>query len=267
MAIMTDRTAFTQTLADVMDPARARALQVALGIAPSVVAGGALPPFFHHLYFWDPQPPQNLGRDGHPSLGGFAPDMGLPKRMWAAGRLLFHSALRAGIVAEKSSMIEGVTRKNGRSGPLAFVRIRHDIRQRGTIVLSEWQDLVYREDGGDAPERPAARTDETHQETAHFDSTLLFRYSALTLNGHRIHYDDPYAREVEGYDGLVVHGPLLAQHLMLMGVAQLGKPLTEVSYRATAPLTLPNAATLCWADGKAWVRGPQGEQCMEAVMR
>lgn len=264
---MTDQHDATQTLSDVMDPARARALQVALGLEATVESGSAMPPFFHHIYFWDPQPPEHLGRDGHPALGGFMPDMGLPRRMWAAGRLLFHAPLLAGVKAEKTSVIEGVTRKQGRSGPLAFVRLRHDIRQRGTIALSEWQDLVYREDGPNTSERPEARTDETHVQDVMFDTTLLFRYSALTLNGHRIHYDRPYAKRVEKYDDLVVHGPLLAQHLMLMGEARLGRPLTEVSYRATAPLTLPNSATLCWKDGSAWVRGPSGEQCMDAVMR
>ena len=267
MAIMTDQTASTQTLTDILDPARARALQATLGQEQNIESGSALPPFFHHVYFWDPQPAENLGRDGHPALGGFVPDMGLPRRMWAAGRLLFHANLMAGVQAEKASVIEGVTRKQGRSGQLAFVRIRHDIRQRGTIVLSEWQDLVYREDGGKVGEPPEARTDETHSTTVDFDTTTLMRYSGLTFNGHRIHYDRPYARKVEKYEDLVVHGPLLAQHLMLMGNQQLGKPLTEVNYRATAPLTLPNAATLCWADGEAWVRGPNGELCMEAQLR
>ncbi|MCF2871776.1 acyl dehydratase [Octadecabacter sp. G9-8] len=264
---MTQTHSQSQILNDVMDPARATALQAALGLNVSVEAGSPLPPFFHHIYFWDPQPPENLGRDGHPTLGGFVPDMGLPRRMWAAGRVLFHGPLLAGVKAEKTSVIESVTRKDGRSGPLAFVRIRHDIRQRGTGVLSEWQDLVYRSEGGPKPERPVARTDETHAKTVSFNNTLLFRYSALSMNGHRIHYDRPYAKRVEKYEDLVVHGPLLAQHLMLMGARQLGKPLTEVSYRATAPLTLPHDATLCWNDGTAWVRGPNGEQCMEAVMR
>jgi 3-methylfumaryl-CoA hydratase len=264
---MTDEAAATQTLTDIMDPARARALQATLGREATADRGTPLPPFFHHIYFWDPQPPENLGRDGHPALGGFVPDMGLPRRMWAAGRLLFHAPLLAGVQAEKTSAIEGVTRKSGRSGPLAFVSIRHDIRQRGTVVLSEWQDLVYREDGGAAPKRPKARTDEDHVEQAQFDSTTLFRYSALTFNGHKIHYDRPYARRVEGYDNLVVHGPLLAQHLILMGEARLGKPLTEVTYRATAPHTLPKPVSLCWKDGTAWVRGPDGAQCMEAQMR
>lgn len=264
---MSDHAAATHILADPMDPARARALQATLGIDPTIERGDALPPFFHHAYFWDPQTSDNLGRDGHPAVGGFVPDMGLPRRMWAAGRLLFHGALMAGVRAEKVSMIEGVTRKSGRSGPLAFVRIRHDIKQRGTVVVSEWQDLVYREDGAPTPERPIARVDETHAETVAFDSTTLFRYSALTFNGHRIHYDTEYAREVEGYAGVVVHGPLLAQHLMMLGTRCLSKPLTEVSYRATAPLIAPASATLCWADGVAWVRGPDGAQCMDAVMR
>jgi 3-methylfumaryl-CoA hydratase len=261
----------TQVLNDVMDPARAAALQAALGLENRVAASDALPPFFHHIYFWDPLPPEFLGRDGHPVLGGFVPDMGPdikhPRRMWAAGRVLFHTPLRAGIKAEKTSVIEGVTRKDGRSGPLAFVRIRHDIRQRGTVALSEWQDLVYRGEGGVTPDRPVARTDETHSEDVSFNSTLLFRYSALTMNGHRIHYDRKYAKRVEGYDDLILHGPLLAQLLMLMGERMLCKPLTEVTYRATAPLIVTQGATLCWNDGAAWVRGPQGEQCMEAVMR
>jgi 3-methylfumaryl-CoA hydratase len=272
---MTEHTTAQQTLSDLIDPARARALQATLGMDQTIESGSALPPFFHHIYFWDPQPPENLGRDGHPARGSFvhdmAPNVTEPRRMWAAGRLLFHGPLMAGVVAEKTSVIEGVTRKTGRSGPLVFVRIRHDIRQRGTVALTEWQDLVYREGGGEPlgqpVERPDARTDEAQSDVVEFDTTTLFRYSALTFNGHRIHYDRPYAHKIERYDDLVVHGPLLAQHLMLMGTRQLGKPLTEVSYRATAPLTLPHSAMLCWADGAAWVRGPNGEQCMEAQMR
>lgn len=262
---MTETTAETQILDDGMDPARAQALQATLSLDPVIGTGDALPPFFHHVYFWDPQPPERLGRDGHPKTGGFVPDMGLPRRMWAAGRLVFHAPLRAGIAARKTARIDQITRKTGRSGPLAFVRIRHDIHQRDALVLTEWQDLVYRADGGPTPERPRARTDETARAEVTFDPTVLFRYSALTFNGHRIHYDAPYAQQVEGYPGLVVHGPLLAQHLMLFGAAQLGQPLREVSYRATAPLCLPATGTLCWHDGRAWLRDPEGAQCMEAV--
>ena len=253
---------------DMMDPARARAMLVLLGRQPDIAAGDALPPFFHQLYFWAPEPAARLGRDGHPQTGiGLIPDMGLPRRMWAGGRLEFHAPLRAGQQAEKRSSIETTARKDGRSGPLAFVTLRHEVRQGGAPVLTEWQDLVYRQDpapGAPAPVPPMAATDEDAAEPASFDSTALFRYSALTFNGHRIHYDLDYARDVEGYSGLVVHGPLLAQLLMLLAERQLGR-LSRFAFRATAPLMHHETATLCWrGDGTLWVRGPDGRQCMTA---
>jgi 3-methylfumaryl-CoA hydratase len=171
----------------------------------------------------------------------------------------------AGIKAKRTSVVEAVTRKQGRSGPLGFVTIRHDIKQRGTLALTEYQELVYREDGVQA-DIPQAATDETTREAMSFNSTLLFRYSALTFNGHRIHYDEAYARQVEGYDGLVVHGPLLAHLLMGLATRQLGT-LTSFQYRATAPLMHHEVATLCWKSGQAWVRGPDGRQCMIAEAR
>ena len=246
---MTDQSNQAQTIIDPLDVARAQALQATLGLPP-IVAGAPLPPFAHHIYFWDAQPPANLGRDGHVAKGSFIPDVGLPRRMWAAGELVFHRPLLAGVRAEKTSVIEGVTRKTGRSGPLAFVRVRHDIRQRQGLALTEWQDLVYREDTPEAaPPPPVADIDEDVAEQVQFDSTVLFRYSALTFNGHRIHYDETYAREVEGYDGLVVHGPLLAHLLMGLVQRQLGA-LNTFSYRATAPLMHHEAATLCWKNGR-----------------
>lgn len=262
---MTDRSAETQT--DVMDPARAAALQIALGQTASIEAGSALPPFFHQLYFWSPRPPAELGRDGHPAVGGgLIPDLGLPRRMWAGGRLRFHAPLRAGVMAERRSVLEQATTKTGRTGPLGFVTLRHEIQQGDTLCLTEWQDLVYRQDpAADArkPIPPVARTDETDARSVTFDSTLLFRYSALTFNGHRIHYDLDYARDVEGYDGLVVHGPLLAQHLMLLATDLLG-PLAEFSFRASSPLMHFEPATLCRNGNDLWVRGPDGRQCMQA---
>ena len=249
-----------------MDPARANAFRVALGQPGNIAEGAALPPFFHQLYFWTPEPPSQLGRDGHPKVGGLIPDMGLPRRMWAAGRLAFHAPLRAGMPATRSTVCESHTRKDGRSGPLGFVTLRHEVHQSGTQCVTEWQDLVYREDPSpDAikPEAPVARTDETHSEEVSFSSTLLFRYSALTFNGHRIHYDLDYARDVEGYGGLVVHGPLLAQLLMLMAEKHLG-PLKTFQFRATAPLMHFETATLCLRDRDLWVRGPDGRQCMAA---
>ncbi|WP_296424842.1 acyl dehydratase [Yoonia sp.] len=253
----------SQTRTDAFDIARARALQATLGKAPDLQTGDPMPPFFHQIYFWGPQLPANLGRDGHPATGEFIPDLDLPRRMWAAGKLVFHRPLLAGVKADRISTIESVTRKQGRSGPLGFVRIRHDIKQRSTLALTEWQELVYREDGAPALEPPQAPTDETHSETVTFDSTLLFRYSALTFNGHRIHYDESYARQVEGYNGLVVHGPLLAHLVMGLAARQLGT-LTTFSYRATAPLMHHETGTVCWKHGQAWVRGPDGRQCMMA---
>ena len=258
----------TEIQSDVMDPARAAAFQVALGLDPSIKAGTPLPPFFHQLYFWTPRAPQGLGRDGHPLVsGGLIPDMGLPRRMWAGGRLMFVAPLRVGVPAERRSVLERATTKDGRTGPLAFVTLRHDIWQDDVLCLSEWQDLVYREDPSeDAPKpaAPQARRDETDMQAASFDSTFLFRYSALTFNGHRIHYDLDYARDVEGYSGLVVHGPLLAQKLMLLATKVIG-PLAEFSFRASSPLMHVEQAEFCRNGNDLWVRGPDGRQCMHAV--
>ena len=254
----------SQCQSDVMDVARANALLTALGRPDRLDAGDPLPPFFHQLYFWAPEPPEALGRDGHPRVGGMIPDMGLPRRMWAAGRLAFEAPLVAGLPAERRTVCESQARKAGRSGPLGFVTLRQEVWQEGRHCLTEWQELVYREDPSpDAPKLvpPDARTDEVLAEVVQFDETLLFRYSALTFNGHRIHYDLDYARDVEGYGGLVVHGPLLAQLLMLLAGREMG-PLATFSFRATAPLMHFETATLCLSEDALWVRGPDGRQCM-----
>lgn len=257
----------TTSQSDVLDVARAQAMQIALGHDASIQAGDPLPPFFHQLYFWQPQPPSDLGRDGHPKVGGLVPDMGLPRRMWAGGSLMFDRPLVASSPATRISRCEKATRKQGRTGPLAFVTLRHEIWQNDRLCLTEWQDLVYREDPDlDAP-RPTpamANTDEEEHIEVTFDATVLFRYSALTFNGHRIHYDQPYAKEVEGYSGLVVHGPLLAQHLMLMAARSFGD-LTEFTFRATSPLMHFETATFCRKGRKFWVRGPDGRLCMTAT--
>lgn len=264
---MQDALPQTHSQSDVIDPTRASACLTMLDLPADVDIGDPLPPFFHHLYFWDAQPPAKLGRDGHPKVGGLIPDMGLPRRMWAGGQLEFHHPLRAGLPATKTTTVESAQYKEGRSGPLGFVKLRHEFEQAGRTCVTEFQDLVYREDPApDArkPVPPAARTDEAFSQHRSFNSTLLFRYSALTFNGHRIHYDLDYTRTVEGYDGLVVHGPLLAQLLMLQAAEQLGG-LSRFSFRATAPLMHFETAELCWGgDGTLWVRGPKGQQNMIA---
>jgi 3-methylfumaryl-CoA hydratase len=255
-------------LTDIMDPARAQALAVSLGM-PNIA--DTMPPFFHQIYFWDPVENAGLGRDGHPKVGqGIMPDMGLPRRMWGGGRLEFHTPVRLGQIAEKTSAVDKTTHKEGRSGPLGFVTLRHDIRQNNELCVTEYQDIVYLNDP--APDaRPAtppmARSDGEILLERSFSSTDLFRYSALTFNGHRIHYDLDYCREVEGYDGLVVHGPLLAQTLMLLAERALG-PLTSFEFRATAPALHGEHTAFCLGtDGAMWVRGPDGRQCMQAVAR
>ncbi|OYX45014.1 MAG: acyl dehydratase [Rhodobacterales bacterium 32-67-9] len=247
-----------------LDSARAEALADTLGCDYEPEA--PLIPFGHQVYFWTVVAPGALGRDGHPATGGFLPDLGLKRRMWAGGRLLFAAPIRTGRMAEKSSVVERTERKAGRSGPLAFVTVRHEIRQAGRLCVTEWQDLVYRDDpapGAPVPMPPVAPDALGDEVRRSFTPTDLFRYSALTFNGHRIHYDADYARTIEGYAGLVVHGPLLAQHLMLIAEGALGA-LRQFRFRATAPLIAGEDATFCRTGTRFWVRGADGRMCMEA---
>jgi len=248
------------TLTDTVDPARARALQATLGDLPTIEAGDPLPPFFHQIYFWDPQPPNALGRDGHPATGAFIPDMGDAKRKWAGGKLILHQPLKAGIKAEKISRVEGMTRKQGRSGSLTFVRIRHDIRQRHALAVTEYQDLVYQPTDAPASEHQTAPTVSAHSTPHQFTTTQLFRYSALTFNGHRIHYDSDYAREAEGYSSLIVHGPLLTQLMLDFASRQYGT-FAAFSYRNVSPLCVDETATVCAQGNQLWIKAADGRLC------
>ncbi len=260
-----------RTLSDRLDPARAAALHATLalpGAAP--MAGDPLPPFWHYLYFWEALSPENLGRDGHPRPGGFIPDTGLPRRMWAGGALAFLSPVLLGQTATRTSTIADVSRKSGRTGPLALVTLGHEIHQDGRLCIRETQNLIYREDPKPNAPKPAqkpAPTNQTYSQTTRFSPTLLFRYSALTFNGHRIHYDRDYCREVEGYPGLVVHGPLLAQSLIHLAIEQTG-PIKTFTFRAIAPLFDFETAELCARETQTgldlWVAGPDGRLIMEA---
>jgi 3-methylfumaryl-CoA hydratase len=182
-----------------------------------------------------------LGRDGHPAKGGFLPPVPLPRRMWAGGRIDFLQPLMEGDEVTRTSRIAEISAKTGRSGKLVFVTVEHEFATERGMAVREQQDIVYREDQAAAPATlpaadPAAEKAE-HLETIEATTTLLFRYSALTFNGHRIHYDLDYAREVENYAGLVVHGPLQAT-LMLHLAARLrnGSCPARFSYRGLAPL-------------------------------
>lgn len=256
------------TVHDKIDPWRAAALHATMdgdGPAPSA----ALPPFWHWIYFLEARPARELGRDGHPARGGFIPDLGLPRRMWAGGRLTFHAPLPIGASATRRTVIENIAEKTGRTGPLAFVTLRHETCGPEGLAVTEHQDIVYREDPApDAPRPspPMAPTDETTARVVRCGPTMLFRYSALTFNGHRIHYDRDYAREVEGYAGLVVHGPLIAQ--MLVGEAAAQGPVATFSFRAVSPAFDFEDITLCLRrDGDVthlWARGPDGRLIMSA---
>jgi len=259
---------------DILDLNRARAAHATLGLAGSPPAmGDPLPPFWHYFYFWEVYPPTSLGRDGHPAVGGFLPETGLPRRMWAGGQLTFPAPARLGKPAEKHSEVSTLRHKTGRSGPLAIVTVTHQLVQNGTVAMVEQQDLVYREDpapGAPTPSPPLAPQDEVHSREVAFNPTLLFRYSALTFNGHRIHYDRDYCRDVEGYPGLVVHGPLLAQQLIHFAHDLLGS-LGAFDFRATSPLFDFERATLCARPDHGglslWVRAEDGRQIMMARAR
>jgi len=207
----------------------------------AISSGTALPPLWHWLYFLPLHRQSELGPDGHAERGGFLPPVPLPRRMWAGGRFDFRSPLRVGDEVVRTSTIENVTSKVGRTGPLVFVTVRHEVRAGGAAepALVEFHDIVYRAERRPDEVEPAptpARTGALWQRRIVPDDVLLFRYSALTFNGHRIHYDRRYVTEVEGYPGLIVHGPLLAT--LLLDLVRRNAPEAEVTafrFRAVRP--------------------------------
>ncbi len=224
-----------------MAPWPARAFAATLDDDPGPYGAGVpLPEGWHWLYFHDPVPASRLGPDGHEARGDFLPDVPLPRRMWAGGRLRFHGGLALGDAAVRRSSVERVVPKEGRAGPLVFVTVRHEISGPEGIVVEEEQDIVYRGgtpgSGGKGPEPWVRPEGAATLDRFVADEVTLFRFSALTFNGHRIHYDRPYATSTEGYPGLVVHGPLLALLLMRAARRLRGAPLRSFEYRALAPV-------------------------------
>ncbi|MGP9805359.1 FAS1-like dehydratase domain-containing protein [Paracoccus sp. NSM] len=197
--------------------------------------GAEAPPLIHLCLTQPALPAGALGPDGHPARGGFLPPVPLPRRMWAGGRFALHAPLRIGDRVTRRSRITDVQLKQGGSGPLCFVTLTHEISGPDGLSVTERQDIVYRDAGGGASSPPPAPTGETTRPLPH-DPTTLFRYSALTFNGHRIHYDAPYARQVEGYPGLVVHGPLQATALLHLAQDLGGRIPAIFSFRSLTPL-------------------------------
>jgi len=209
--------------------------------APVPETGEELPWLWHWCFFLDVANTSDLGPDGHPALGGFMPPAHGRNRMWAGGRLEFRQPLRVGDCATRRSRIEKITEKKGNSGSLLFVTLQHEYWQRGQLCISEEQDIVYREPS--APKLGAGEpVPEPHWvEDVQPNTVLLFRYSALTFNAHRIHVDLPYVTEVEGYPNLVVHGPLTAT--LSLAAFVRANPLARVrkfAFRGLRPLIAPN---------------------------
>jgi 3-methylfumaryl-CoA hydratase len=231
----------SQALADEIVRSPARRLAATLGDASASYEpdGALLPQLWHWLYFLEATPRGELGPDGHAAKGGFLPPVELPRRMYAGGRFTFPGELTYGRPAEKHSTVISAASKEGRSGPLAFVTVRHEIAQGGEMAVTEEHDIVYREaakPGAAQPAPPRSERSVLSEERITPDEVMLFRFSALTFNGHRIHYDHPYVTGIEGYPGLIVHGPLIA--MLLFEAARRARPgekPTRFAFRARSP--------------------------------
>lgn len=262
-----------QSRTDTLTPFPSNALAATLDRDdPPYDTGSDLPPLWHWLHFLDLFKLEDAGYDGHAALGSFLPPVPLPRRMWAGSRLEFHAPLPIGATLEKTSRIASVKHKSGKSGDLVFVTVAHSIHDAQKLCLSEEHDIVYR-----APPQPddPVREPPRAMQTAGFsrsispDPVLLFRYSALTFNGHRIHYDHPFCVNDEGYGGLVVHGPLLAT--LMLDLLRRQKPdarVTHFEFRAQAPVFDTNDFTVEGAQSDdpetfdLWIKRTDGAEAM-----
>lgn len=235
-------------------------------------AGDALPACWQWLYFLPGAPQGEIGPDGHPKRGGFLPPVDLPQRMFAGSEMTVHAPLRFGLDATRRGIIRDVTPKTGKSGALVFVTVDYEFHQDGRHCLTERQSIVYKDAGrpqAAAGEVKAPPLDITWSRRITPDPVLLFRFSALTFNSHRIHYDRPYATEVEHYPDLVVHGPLIAVCLADILRVEAGKNLKAFKFRAEAPLFVSAPFEVMGrADGQAGAQlkaiGPGGATAMSA---
>jgi 3-methylfumaryl-CoA hydratase len=268
----------TDTTEDTIVPTPVRALNATLDHAPIDARHGlALPPLWHWLYFLPLHRQSEIGPDGHARRGGFLPPVPLPRRMWAGSQFEFRAPIRVGDRVARTSTIADVTTKTGRTGRLVFVRVRHELRCNGSAdaALVEHHDIVYREarQAGDAEPAPQqAPADAPWQREIVPDDVLLFRYSALTFNGHRIHYDRKYVTEVEGYPGLIVHGPLIAT--LLMDLLRRQRPDADVAtfrFKAIRPTFDLHPFKVCGAPQAGpgtlhlWARDHEGWLTMDAT--
>ena len=241
---------------------------------PPPAPGDALPPPWHWMFCVPVARQSALGPDGHPARGGFLPPVPLPRRMWAGGRLAFPGALRVGDRVRRESRVVSVDHKRGRTGDLVFVLVRHEFHGPTGLALTEEHDIVYRDlpvPGAPGPAPVPAPQDAEWARTVVPDDVLLFRYSALTFNGHRIHYDRRHATMAEGYPGLIVHGPLIATLLVdLLRRERPGAHIAAFEFRAVKPLFDIAPFAVCGRpdpDGRTvrlWARDAEGSLAMDA---
>ncbi len=260
----------SEIVSDIIDPRAPRLMQTVYD-GFSWQPNDHLPPLWHWLYFPNATSIANTARDGHPKLGDFLPPTGLPRRMWAGGRFRFFAPLKIGDRVEKKSTIKSITRKSGRSGELCFVTVAHEFSAGNVLCIVEEHDIVYRENmksGGAASLTQHKRSGDWRTQILP-SPVMLFRYSALTFNSHRIHYDRDYCQRVEGYEGLIFHGPLTAT--LLVGLALRNNEDKSIqSFKFTAHLPLFDTEPfeidgLNHAEGsELWATTPQGNLAMEA---
>ncbi len=219
-------------------------------------------------------PMSELSQDGHPTRGGFLPPVPLPRRMWAGGELQFFDTMRVGDEVKRHSRISDVTMKTGSTGVLCFVAVEHEITTPRGMAIRERHDIVYRDMSSTAPAAPAKTPPPPpaakHRESHMADPVLLFRYSALTFNGHRIHYDRDYVTRVEGYPGLVFHGPLQASFIVeLAAKLHGGTPPKKLSYRGVQPLFEGSEFSVNANDTgtgmELWTANSQGQPTMKGT--
>jgi 3-methylfumaryl-CoA hydratase len=264
-----------QSLIDELNPFPCRALAAALDRDDLMRSGDTLPTLWHWLYFLEAPRADGTGLDGHPNRGGFLPPVALARRMWAGGRVEVHDPLILGVSAEKVTRIRSIEVKQGRSGILVFVTLDHCVYQEGKLRIQEEQQIVYRDisavkSGVDE----AAPSDGGAQWTTvwKIDPVLLFRFSALTYNAHRIHYDRDYATSAEYYPGLVVHGPLLAILLAEQCLHEYPeRRIAEFSFRGVRPTFQGESVRLCGhsdgATASLWSVGDGDRVGMTAVVK
>jgi len=237
--------------------------------APAPQTGDPLPPLAHWCAFPPNAHMSELQSDGHPAVGAFLPPVQLRRRMWAGGNLRFGRALHVGEPLERRSRIRAIKSKEGRSGPMVFVTVDHAIYGAHGLSVAEQQDIVYLEipDSYTPPPKMPLPQGPLVQRRIDPTETLLFRYSALTFNAHRIHYDLAYAQQVEHYPGLVVHGPLQATLLMQLAVAARGRTPDQFHFRGVHPLFAGTPMDIVAVDDAAGLllfSGAEGHQGMQA---